>query len=508
MSWSATFIYELGRPTITPIYRLHAVPLGSEPYGGPYSIASSAGYADEILIAGPPVLQGPRLSPSSWSSTLGGFTLPLAGNMRALLEALTRGTSVVLEMGFAGWALADFEPIAIGRVIDLLGAYPNWELVCDGPLSLLESRLTSTAAQLPLFYGVGASTTVTVDYVAGGGTLTVASTASFSRETGGAYGVKVTPLSGDPYYLVAGGSTATTFTSVTSGSLGFAISDAAATSVVAEIAYLEGHPLDIVRRLLTSTGLSSNGTWDDYPKSWGWGIPYTYVDLDDIEAWKTHVVLVASGSYTWQILILEPDDDPSTWLAGTLADAGLFLTVRQGLLTCRGGQAHAGATTAPYMPDIEILDQDIVRARFVGLWDTGNPAEYAGIDIVSASGTTSTSDDVQTLPAIEAGSYDVSSVVYQNETAIRTEMSGRLTEMSTRIPECIELVLRGLAWSQLAVGDVLPVTTDRLTGRLDSTRDGYDGRRVYVIQVSADHGALTTTVVALAYPTNNLVFGG
>ncbi|MEK0430790.1 MAG: hypothetical protein RL139_594, partial [Gemmatimonadota bacterium] len=499
---------ELAQGSIQPIYRLHAVPLQSEPYGGPYSIASAAGYADEILIAGPPTLEGPRLSPASWSSTLGGFTLPLAGDITTLVGTLTRGTSVVLEMGFVGWARADFEIIAIGRVIGVRGADPAWELVCDSALALLGSRLTRTAAQLPLFYGVGASTEVAVDYTAGDTTLDVDSVTGFQRETGGSYGVKVTPASGDdPYYLIATGTSGSDFTGCGSGSLGFAVSDAAAGSIVDEIAYLEGHPLDIVRRLLIS-GAYVASTWDTYPDSWGWGIPETYVDVDDIETWKTYVVLVGSGSYLWQMLIEEPIDDPYTWLSGELANAGLFLTVRQGLITCRGGQAHTGVTDEPYMPDLEIFDQDIVSCRFLDLFDTSQSVEYAGVDVVSASGTTSATDDVQTLPAVEVRTYDVSSVVYQNEAAIRSEMSGRLTGMSTRIPECPQLVLRGLVWSALTVGDVIPVTTDRLRGRLDSTIDGYDARRVYVVQVSADHAAHTTTIVVLAYPTTSAVFGG
>lgn len=508
MAWSSRFLTELDAGRAVPVYRLHAVPIHSEPYGGVYSIASAAGYGDEILIAGPPDISGPRLSIASWSSTIGGFSLRLAGDVTALTQALTRGTTVVLEMGFAGWSVADLEVIAIGPVVEIRGADPEWELVVDSPLALLRSRLTRTSSELALFFAIGADTTVASDYTAGDGTIVVGSVAGFNRETGGSYGLKVTPNTGDDaYYLLATGTSGASFTGLSSGSFGFTISDAPTGSDVVEIGYLEGHPLDIVRRLLIS-GAYTGGAWDVYPDAWGWGIPETYVDSDDIDTWKADVVTVSSGSYLWQVIIEEPIDDPLSWLSGMLADAGLFLTVRQGLLTCRGGQAHTGVTDAPYMPDLEILDADIVSARFVGIWDPSATEEYAGVDVVSATGTTSATDDVQTLPAIELRTYDISSVTYQNEAAIRADVSGRLTAMSTRIPEAIELVLRGLVWSALTVGDIVPVTTDRLRGRLDSTRNGYDGRRVYVVQVSADHGAWVTTVVALAYPTTDELFGG
>lgn len=520
MAWSLKFRTALAESVLTPVYRLRVQQIDGEPYAGDYVVSSSEGYGeDEVLIAVEgPTISGPRLSPGTWSSTIGQFSVPLVGSVSTLLTRVTRGTGVVLEMGFAGWSTSDFETIAFGQVWSMAGADPSWVLVCNDALAVLRSRLTTILSRLALFYGVGnTTTTLSSIYTVGDTAIDVASTSGFQRETGGKYAVKVTVASsGAAFYLIATGSTATTFTGCSDGSIVVwdedtetyvsALADAAIGDEVTSTAYLEGHPLDIVRRLLLSDD-ATNGEWDDYPSGWGWGIPQSLVDDTDIGNWKAYVVKVSSGSYTWQVILDEEVGDPYNWLSGLLADAGMFLTVRMGILTCRAGQLHVSVTAAPYMCDLEIVDADIASARVLSLWDT-NAAEYGQVAATTATGTLTVDDAIQTLPASEVRPYDVSDRVFQNESAVRNDLTGRLTESSCRVPEAVELVLVGLRFAELCPGDIVPVTTPRLKGRLDSTRDGYDGRRVLVIQVSPDFPGYVTTVVALAYPTDETEFGG
>jgi len=520
MAWPADFIAQLDGVAFVPVYRLRTLLVETEPNGGDYVITSVAGYGeDEVLIgAGGPTIQGSRVTPQTWASTIGQFTVPLVGDIGTLLRKVSRGTVVVLEMGFAGWPVSAFETIALGQVSAIQGADPSWTLTCLDPLAMLRQRLTSFSTRLALFHGVFGATTLTADYTSGDATVTVTATTGFYRETGASYGIKITPTTGAPFYLLATGSTGTTFTGCNDGSFVVwdedtetyvsAVVDAVSGDAVAGVAYLEGHPLDIVRRLLLSTGAGTNGPWDDYPSLWAWGLPEELVDVDDIGGWKSYVVAVASGSYTWQVVVEEEIDDPYAWLSGLLADAGLYLTTRMGLLTVRSAQLHTSATASPWMADEEILDEHIVSARFLGLWDPQTTTEYTTTAVTTATGTLETDDDLQTLPAAALRTYDVSDRVFTNQGQVRSEMAGRLTESSCRVPESIELVLRGLAWGRLTAGDLPRVTTPRLRGRLDSTRDGYDGRIVYVTSVSPDHPGNRTIITALAYPTNDEVFGG
>jgi hypothetical protein len=448
------------------------------------------------------------VTPVSWSSTIGQWSYPLVGDISGFLQRVSRGTVVVLEMGFVGWSHADFEVIAIGQVVNIPGAYPSWTLVCRDILSMLTSRLSLTSGSLAMFTGLGGTTTIATSDYTGGATMNVASTSGFSRETSGSYAVKVTPASGDDeYYIAATGSTGTTFTGCTDGNFGLTVTTAAIGSVVTETAYLSGHPLDIVRRLLlSSTGVGTNGEWDNYPAAWGWGLPQDFVDDADITDWKLYVVKVSSGSYTWQIVIEDQIEDPLSWLAQLLSDAGLFLTSRMGLLTVRSGLPHSDTTTTTYDQTEEIVDADIESCSFDGLWAPDAGEEYAAIIATTATGSSTSTDALQTLPGAVSKSYDVSDRVYSNESAVRSEMTGRLSEMSTRIPEAITLVLRGLAWGRLAPGSRPRVTTPRLRGRMSTTREGFDGLSVFVVQVSPNHQTNRTTVRALAYPTTDEVF--
>jgi hypothetical protein len=508
MAWSARFMDELAKPVFRPVWRLSTRRIYLEP-GADYCISSAPGYLeDEVLISGPPQVQGSRVTPVSWSSTIGRATIPLSGDISGLLSAVTRGTVLVLEMGFVGWAPSDFEVVAWGALQDISGVEPAWTLTLSDPLQVLASRLTTTLADLPLFSGLGASTTVATSDYTGTGTLNVASTTGFERDSGGSYGVKVTPSSGDdPYYILATGSTATTFTGCTDGGFGLAVTTAAIGSAVDEVAYLEGHPLDIARRLLISQGAGSGMDWDDYPRSWGWGVPTDLVDVDDIQGWRTFVVVAASGSITWQVIVEEPIEDPYTWLSALLADAGLYLTTRMGLLTVRGGELHTSSTAAPYDDAFEIAEADIVSCQFVGLWSSAAATEYASCICTTATGSSTSTDAIQTLPATSSKTYDLSDRVYANEAAVRDEVTGRLTESACRIPEEIRLVLSGLWFAQLAPGSTPYVTTTRLRGRLSTTRDGYAGRIIYVTQVSPDYASNTVTIGAVVYPTSEEVFG-
>ena len=520
MPWSSTFLAQLERNAFVPVYRLRTQLVETEPNGGEYIISSAPGYGeDEVLIGdGGPTIQGSRVTPQTWASTIGQFTVPLVGDIGTLLRKVSRGTVVVLEMGFLGWVPSDFETIAFGQVSAITGSPPAWTLTCLDPLAMLRQRLTSFSTRLALFHGQFAATTLSANYTAGDATINVASTTSFYRQTGGTYAIKITPTTGDPFHLLATGSTSTTFTGSTDGdfvvwdedtsSYVSAVVDAVSGDAVTGAVYLEGHPLDIVRRLLLSTGAGTNGVWDDYPQLWGWAIPEYLVDVDDIGGWKSYVVAVSSGSYTWQLVIEEEINDPLGWLAGLLADAGMYFTTRMGLLTVRSAQLHTSVTASPWMTDEEILDEHITAARFIGLWDPQTTTEYTTTAITTATGTLETDDDLQTLPAAALRTYDVSDRVFTNQAAVRSEMAGRLTESSCRVPEAIELVLRGLAWARLTAGDLPRVTTPRLRGRLDSTRDGYNGRIVYVTSVSPDHPGNRTVITALAYPTNDEVFGG
>ncbi len=268
---------------------------------------------------------------------------------------------------------------------------------------------------------------------------------------------------------------------------------------------MSGHPLTIALKLLLSRGVAGNGAFDLYPASWGWGIPQAYVDVDDVKNWIGSVVTVASGSYQWDVVEEAINEDPGSWLAALLARAGLFLTIRQGLITVRAGQAFAGASAAPYMPALEITDDDLSSVS-ISFFDPNSSIQCAIVTAQTATGSTSATDTLNTLPARGARMYDLKGIVFTNESAQRNDVTGRLAEMSCRIPVVITATARGLRLSELSTGDVAPLTTNRIHGRTASTIDGFDAHRCYVVQASPNYQTHTVALVLLAYPADTDTF--
>ena len=99
MSWSNSFISALTRPSITPLYYLRFINTGANGFGGGYYINSWQGDA-RIASAGP-TIQGVRVIPQRWNVSLGGFSVPVVGDLRGQLPELRRGmiAELLFELG-------------------------------------------------------------------------------------------------------------------------------------------------------------------------------------------------------------------------------------------------------------------------------------------------------------------------------------------------------------------------------------------------------------------------
>mgnify|MGYP001582408233 CR=1 FL=1 len=498
MGWSSAFVAGLESRTIAFCYVLEVVQIYNEP-GNVWSVGShpGLGMVTGLGLRGISV-QGSTLSARTWSSTIGAFTVELVGDIQELCKNITRGTVVTLRAGFEGMAVYDFERIALGQVRNLRGTAPSWTLECVDLLTLCRVRLQRTFGNPLLFDSIGNTTTLGANYTAGDGTVTVASTASFEREAGGTGAFLVTPSVGDPFYLTYTGTTATTFTGCsTTGQMGTTAVNAVATDVVTEVAYLSAHPLNIARRVLVSRD-GTNGSWDDYPAAWGLGMDSTMLDHDDIDAYQSLVVVPASGQHNWEYTVHESESDALAWLQAFLARAGLFVTSRQGALTIRGVQ-HTQTPT--YTSGLAITDADIEEIEDYEAWDaTDHPTEYHTVLVNSATGGTSNPTlEVATLPYESTNTYDLTDRVFANESAVRTEVLGRVLESAQRIPERLGIRCAGLRLAQLAPGDVVPLTTRRTHSRRDGPA-GWKEAPAEVIEVSPSWTGGTVRLGLLVYP--------
>ena len=498
MAWSDAFIQRISAPTRSgEIWIVEVFEAYQEPNGGSYSISTAEGYGTETIMAGPPRITGSRLTPVTWASTVGSCSVDIAGEIRTLERHITRGTVVRVLCGFVGWQYSDFEVVTWGMVWDRVGSGVSHTLEIRDPISALQNRMSTLPPEG--FNTNEHTTTLSANYTVGNATITVGATSSFEYDTTTPIGV----IKIASFYLTYTGQTATTFTGVSAaGQFGTTAANAAAGDTVTEAVILRGHPLEVALRLLLSRGVTGNSSYDHYPEKWGWGIHQQLIDIDDVEDWRDNVVKVASGSYQWDVIIEGRWDNPGSSLVGLLQSAGLYATIRQGKLTIRGGKNPVMSSTPPYLADYAIDDDDIV-ADWSGITssmcDPNHATEYRFARF-STNATTLETDEgaTGTLPSERSYTYDCSDIVFSNESAVRTEMSDRLSTCVLRVPNAVRLRLAGMRFAALAPGDVIALRTERISGRIDYTADG--GRLCLVTQVSPDWSKNIVDITLNSYP--------
>ena len=504
MAWSAAFLTELENRTRSLCLLLEVYEVYHEPQVA-WSVGSHPGLGDAagLLLTGLSA-QGSTVEARAWTSTIGAWSVEVAGDLAEICAHLTRGTIVRLRAGFQGWSAVDFETIAIGQVRNITGTPPAWVIQVYDLYSAFRQTLEVTRGLNYLFADVGNTTILTLAYTPGDGTLFVTSTAGFDMFDGLGV-VLITPSSGDPFYLSYTGTTATTFTGLTSGLLGTTAVTSALGDVVADVAYLEGHPLDLARQIIASRD-GTNGPWD--VRSDGLGISDDLIDHDDIEAYRDTVMVVSSGTYAWQYAQTARVEDGYGWLESWLAAGAMVLAVRQGLLTIRAVQ---DSLTAPYHSGITITDRDVAAFEDYEAFETSHLPEYTFMQVSAllansgASWPTSAST-AATLPQSETLEYDVRDRAHANAGPICNEQHARVEESSGRVPERLVMRCVGLRLAQLAILDVV---TLNLTTRIASRRDGalgFPGREAVVEEVSPDWAGGRVRVAVWVYPESDDAF--
>ena len=522
MSWSTSFREQIKATQQAPLFVFSCIAngttsaegvgeefsAGSAEYDVPYT-AWSSGVSRTVvgasIVAGSVRVTSQSVAAQSWSSTIGTFSLTLAGDLMSLFDAVPRGAVCRLLMGFPGWDLADYEPIALGVVRNLRGKPGFLTVECWDLLAALQSRITSTSTELALYHDVVVSTTTTATWTAGSSTtLDLTSATGFVRETGGTGAVKVTPASGDPFYLSYTGISTNQLTGVsTAGILNTTAVTCASGVTVENVAYLSGHPLQILEKTLASTGAGTNGSADVYPASWGYGISEEWIDTNSLDNWRSEVLQAASGSYTWDVIIEAPIDNGISYWVGKLASAGIWPVVRQGAFAARACQKINGSVAKVH--SMEITDDHIVSLDAYEAYDSSF-AHEAGKTVVipadDANKSTRTTTNIATLPGVASIEHDLATVVFANQAAIATADSDRLRPWDQRIPEKLSLTLGGLSASQLVPGDVVEITSTRLQTRIASeSGDGYlNARRAMVLQVAPNFMGATVSVVLSILP--------
>ena len=498
-TWSTEFVLELQRGTKQPRYRLERLPAFDD-------VGLNHWSTDSIVLDGSSTSSGAELNPVSWTSSFGTFSVAVNVTRSWLFRCIARGQVVALKVGFEGWADSQFQTVLLGQIYNLRGIGRNMVIECRDITAALRHRFSTDVNKMQLFDTADSSTTVDSDWTVGDATMDVVTTGGFEKQDDGSGTLRgllyVTPTSGDPFFLAWTSSTGTSFTVVNSDILGTTRVDAAAGSTVVEYAYIDDHPLDMVRRVLVSTGTAeANGEYDTLPETWGFGIPQQYVDMDDIGRHKAF----CNPSNDWNFYVRNEQDDGYSWLESVLSPGGFFLTMRRGQLTAR---CVRDPENVP--PVDHITDDDIEEIEDYEAWDSSYAVEYAVTEVSTdyngngnlETTSSNTSDEpVTSFPADSYKQIDLTSWVFTNPGDARNDVLSRLAPWACRIPERLVLRCRGWAKAVRAPGDVVRLTTSQVSGRLESTFDGYENRLAYVLGVAPDWFGNTVKLTLAILPT-------
>lgn len=500
MPWSAPFLSKLRSTLVQPRFLLNSIEPPERIGKGNWTMTSDENVDGlPILAQSGWAAMGTEVTPKTWASTTGTWSVPLVGDIRGLQTRLWRGQLVELRMGFPGWDESEFEPVALGAVWNLTGRPGLWTLKMRDIYSALQSRFAKDVQEQQLFHDVGTSTTVgTPGYTAGAGTINVASTTGFQRQDNGTGTLKgviqVTGNSGTTFFLTYTGVTATTFTGLSAaGQFGTSTENSSTGGIVVEFAYIDDHPIDFVGRVLVSDGSFSSNGLNTLPKSWGIGLPNRLIDEVDMNRWRNHTT-PATGTGDWDIVVGDPQANPLSFVRNTISRGGFFLTIRQGRITIRPATNPNASNLTAQIPSVNVFNDAITDAEidedFGGLqwesWDNSYGVEFRRVRVLTATGQQTNDEPISGLPAGDLLEYDLSDVIFSNQSNQRDVIINRLGVWALRIPERLVIPCVGLKRWEHTPGDIVPLTTRAIGGRLDTTRDGYENRRVMITRVNPD----------------------
>ena len=419
MGWGQNFILSLDNASIQVRYKLEFIGVLNA-LGQPFTIYEDIG--DVQIARGSIRISGTRIIPQRWSVSFGSFGLQLAGDIKAILPQMRRGQLAALLCSINGGV---YEMLAIGSLDTLSGQRGLYNLNFKDLLSTLQNSLDTRAGtafsetDLPrfsLFYEVGQTTTTTSTFGTGDTTLNVTDASIFKKE--GSKGiVRITNTSVD-FYVFWTGSTSTTLTGCTTANYNNTNRVSAPSgSTITYCAWLEGSPLAITARILTSTGNGTNGSFDTYPVEWSIGgtIDKQIFDVSDAGRADKEITRSDGGNYDLGIAIEAPLDGGFRDLINIFSIVGIFPVYRQNAISIRACTDPEGRETR-INPDlrasisdfdiIDVLQHDFFSPDIANIYRTTS-VKYNFTNFYYSGGIYNSSR-VDSLPALSEISRDFS----------------------------------------------------------------------------------------------------
>tara|TARA_B100000287_G_C20675058_1_gene795012 strand:- start:18422 stop:19996 length:1575 start_codon:yes stop_codon:yes gene_type:complete len=390
MGWSNAFISELYKTTIQPVFELRFHDLGNG-IGRDYSVYSHGTGNLKIARSGVNV-SGVTVTPSSWNVSFGGFSVRLVGDSTNLFLAVQKGSFASL---YCKLGSSNYERIAIGQLkairrtgvskelflqfVDLLSALQN---TVNSEIGSFPSLSTLNPPQQDWFYELGTFTQLTSNWTVGDSSMAVTNTTAIRRETGQNGIIKCqSNSSSDPFFLEFNNTTGTSIsTTPNSGTAVFpSITSAynlntSTGSFVTRCAQLDDHPVDMIGKILESTGTGGNGLYDTLPSAWSIGGVFGsgLFDYNDGQTQKSLISGSATTNYKWRLVLDSPLNRGFRSILDKSKEVGQWAVFRQGSVSWR---SCTDPNTAPFVAG-KLQNRDIFAVIAHDIFDPNQSNIY------------------------------------------------------------------------------------------------------------------------------------
>ena len=535
MGWSNSFITALTKPSITPLYYLRFLNTGANGFGGGYYLNSWQGDA-RIASAGP-TIQGVRVIPQRWNVSLGGFSVPIVGDIRAQLPYLRRGiiAELLVDLG------TGFERVACGQLRNITGTPPNYifhfvdlisafcntqDLNSDANVGILRDAVSYSV----LFPHIGKYALTTVSWVVGP-TLSVDELSHFEFETGQAGILRVVNTSNEEFYFSFNSKSASSGAgtlNITAGtiypSLQASISPLPVGSKVYAAALLKGFGGDILGKIILSTGTGTNGPLDTLPANWsvGGSFDQSLVDYQDIQNQKQLIKARSSAdAYQWNYPLLGSMSSGLRDFINIAALAGQWPVWRQDSLSWRGcvdplGPPYMGYSVFPTTP--QITDNDIIEvvshdfysadASHIVANSTIQHSQQSSTQVEAVGNNGMVAGKINSVPMLSYQNrdnrflYDYSPYTSGGRASRANLANGDLDRMGCwdYWPHEKMVLKLPLIFATLTAGDLISITSNFLYGMDAGIGETYQQRPAMVISMDYSFAA-RVCILGIAIPT-------
>ena len=515
MTWSTSFISELYKPAINPVFKLEFIDVGNGV--GRDFVVFSHGQGNLKIGSGGVQVNGVSVIPSRWSVSFGGFSVSLVGETKQLFEAVARGSYAVL---FCQIGSSSFERIAAGQLYAIRRNGTEKRITCQfvDLLTAFQNRTSSAVGAVPtpssanppqqdLFYELGSFRSVLGTWNVGDTSITLTNTNGIRQETGQNGLVKCyRTSSSNPFFLEFASSTSSTIaTTPNSGQEAFPSENTAIQltqgvgSFVVLCAQIDDHPADIVGKIIESTGTGSNGSLDTLPVEWSVGGVFGVGlwDQVDSEQQKQLITGITTTNYKWRLVVEGPLENGIRDILNTASNVGQWMVWRQGKLSWRGCQDPNNVSFVAG----QIREQDIFQVVGHDLFDPQQQQVYP-ISSLTYSNTVPLNSLEKNSVGITSGrlaSFPASREINRsaralyspdtNESDLANADLQRMAKWDHWTFERVTIRCK-LITSQFVAGDVVEVSSDKIHG----LQGAYQNQRCLVLASSFDFSTNSSTI--------------